>query len=105
VLYSHPELIFKQSDQDSDQATDQDSDQATDQELKVLEFCKKPYSRKEVLESLDMSNHQYNYQRHIEPLLERNWLELTVPDKPKSPNQKYKTTKKGRMVLQGSKNS
>lgn len=105
VLYSHPELIFNQSDQDSDQATDQDSDQATDQELKVLEFCKKPYSRKEVLESLDMSNHQYNYQRHIEPLLERNWLELTVPDKPKSPNQKYKTTKKGRMILQDSKDS
>ncbi|HKK44203.1 MAG TPA: ATP-binding protein, partial [Balneolaceae bacterium] len=105
VLYSHPELILGQSDQDSDQATDQDGDQATDQELKVLELCRQPHSRKEILEELGLSNHQYNYQRHIEPLLERNWLELTVPDKPKSPNQKYKTTKKGLNALQSSKNS
>jgi len=109
VLYSHPELILgaddQDSDQDHDQGSDQDDDQATDQALKVLELCKQPYSRKDILERIGFSNHFDNYKRHIEPLLEKQWLEMTIPDKPTSKNQKYKTTKKGLKILQGSKNS
>lgn len=105
VLYSHPELILGQDDQDSDQDSDQDDDQATDQELQVLEFCKQPHSRKEILEYLDLSNHFDNYVRYIEPLLEKEWLEMTIPEKPTSGKQKYKSTKKGLKTLKGSKNS
>ena len=94
VLYSHPELMLD--------VDDQGSDQAADQGLRVLELCKQPHSRKEILEVLGVSNHSTNYKRFIEPLLEKEWLEMTIPDKPTSGNQKYQTTPKGQRILQNS---
>ena len=102
VLYSHPELILDMDDQDSDQDHDQDSDQDAEQKLRVLELCKQPHSRKDILESIGFSNHFDNYKRYIEPMLEKQWLEMTIPDKPTSKNQKYKTTKKGLKIFQAS---
>ena len=36
----------------------------------------------------------------IEPLLQHDYRELTVPDKPTSPKQQYRTTKKGLLFLE-----
>jgi hypothetical protein len=33
------------------------------------------------------------------PLVELNWIAMTIPDKSTSPNQKYLTTLKGQLVL------
>jgi len=37
----------------------------------------------------------------LRPLLTAGWIEMTVPDKPTSRNQRYRTTAAGRDVLAG----
>ncbi len=37
----------------------------------------------------------------LRPLLEAGWIEMTIPDKPTSRHQRYRTTASGREVLAG----
>lgn len=69
-------------------ATDQAIDQA------ILEFCKEPKTTKEIMDFVGMKHKTYFRQNVLSPLFEQGLLELTIPDKPKSPNQKYKTSVK-----------
>ena len=66
---------------------------------KILAFSLLPKSRKEIMDLLGLSTHTDNYERHIAPLLEKGLLAMTLPDKPKSKNQKYITTEKGKKYL------
>lgn len=40
-----------------------------------------------------------NYKAFIEPLVNNGFIELTIPEKPKSPNQKFVITEKGKYLL------
>ena len=40
-----------------------------------------------------------DFSRRLEKLLDLGWLQRTVPDKPRSPLQKYRLTDAGRAVL------
>ena len=35
----------------------------------------------------------------LKPLMEAGWLEMTIPDKPRSSKQKYRVTAKGQELL------
>lgn len=65
----------------------------------VLNITQTPASRSEILEKLNLSLSNKNSDEYIKPLIEIGWLEMTIPDKPTSPNQRYRTTLKGKLFL------
>ena len=62
--------------------------------LKILKNCKNENSANELMEILNRTNKSKFKNTIINPLVENGFLELTNPDKPKSPTQKYRLTSK-----------
>ena len=62
--------------------------------LKILKNCKNESSAIELMKILNRSNKSKFKNVIINPLVENGFLELTNPDKPKSPTQKYRLTSK-----------
>lgn len=69
-------------------------------EILVLEIANLPNDRQTILSRLGVTNHRKNYERYMLPLIELDWLAMTIPGKPTSPKQQYLTTLKGRLVLE-----
>lgn len=57
-------------------------------ETKVLNYCKTPRTRGEIINFLDKSRY-YVMSQIVIPLVESSKLKMTIPNKPKSPKQKY----------------
>ena len=95
------EEILKTS-QISSQISSQVSSQVGSQVKKILHYCQVPRSKQEILTHIGLKPLNKNYVRHIQPLLKQHLLEMTVPDKPKSRLQRYRTSKEGLVFLNGS---
>jgi chromosome segregation and condensation protein ScpB len=85
---------------EEDKAGNKDSgakipEKLTDTEYKVLIACKTPCTIKELNEITDIKSRSYLREKIIVPLIESGLLKKTIPDKSKSPDQKYVTTKEG----------
>lgn len=59
------------------------------EDIDLIRFCKSPKSRKEIAEYLDIKTISFVTKEYIQPLVDTGKLKLTIPDKPKSKNQKY----------------
>jgi len=57
----------------------------------LLEFCRTPRTRSEIIEYLDIASGQYALRRYLDPLVESGAIQLMLPDKPRSPKQQYVT--------------
>ena len=62
--------------------------------LKILKSCQNESSSIELMEILNRTNKSKFKNSIINPLIENGFFELTNPDKPKSPTQKYRLTNK-----------
>ena len=60
--------------------------------LKILKNCKNESSANELMEILKRTNKSKFKNAIINPLVENGFFELTNPDTPKSPTQKYRLT-------------
>jgi ATP-dependent DNA helicase RecG len=70
------------------------------QSKNILIYCSEtPRSRTEIFEYLKMSNETRNFTRHVIPLLDSDLLKMTLPDKPRSMNQRYTITDLGKKLL------
>jgi ATP-dependent DNA helicase RecG len=70
-----------------------------DEQVTILKFCSTPRRKQEILAQLGLRPVYLNFKRHIQPMVEQGFLEMTIPDKPRSSKQRYRTTDLGRKVL------
>lgn len=68
--------------------------QEKSEETTLLEYCREPRNRKEIAQFLGLKTASYAMDRYIRPLLDEGKLEMTMPEKPRSTHQKYKTVQK-----------
>lgn len=55
----------------------------------VLAFCEQPKSLTEIMAHLGLKHRNNTKSRYVDPLIENGFLEMTIPEKPNSRNQKY----------------
>ncbi len=60
----------------------------------LLTYCSIPRTREEMMGFLQLNDRKSFKKTYIEPLLASGRLSMTVPDKPRSPLQKYVATGK-----------
>lgn len=65
---------------------------------KILHFCHKPKKRKDILKEIGLVNNVKNYDTYVAPLVQMGWVRMTIPDKPTSPKQQYRTALKGSII-------
>lgn len=76
------------------------TEQATEQELKLIMTLKeKTMTLQELMAAMDLKHRPSFLYTYLQPSLEAGYIEMTEPDKPKSPNQKYRLTAKGLEAL------
>lgn len=78
--------------QDNKQDTQQD-DKQDDPRKALIGFCSVPRSRQEMMDFLGLKDRPNFTQHYLKPMLEAGLLNMTVPDKPSSKNQKYVSAK------------
>ena len=61
---------------------------------KILVFCTIPHSKAEIAKHCEYKNTKNFTQKYLRPLLEKGLLQMTIPEKPQSRNQKYVTVQK-----------
>lgn len=77
------------SGQVSDQVGDQVDNDDTDLIDLLLDYCKTPKSLREIMEKFGFKQRINFKSKYINPLIEKDKLALTIPDKPNSSRQKY----------------
>ena len=67
----------------------------TPQVLKLILIIRGEMTRQDLQNSLKLSDRMNFIKTYLQPALESGLIELTIPDKPKSRNQRYRLTKLG----------
>jgi ATP-dependent DNA helicase RecG len=107
LVFSSLNDVIAFVDRADDQADDRANDQARrilddaihDKVMPLLNILDHPLKRAEIFARLGLRNHSDTRKRYIDPLLHFGWIEMTIPESPTHPNQKYKITAAGNKIL------
>ena len=80
--------------------TPQATPQATPQVHRLLKYIIKEMTRSELMEVIELKDRKYFAKNYLQPALKKGFIEMTIPDKSTSPDQKYRLTKKGKILLE-----
>jgi ATP-dependent DNA helicase RecG len=60
-------------------------------------------SNAEIRKRLGLKDRKHLQERYIDPALAEDYIELTIPDKPRSRLQKYRITERGKSLIEAVK--
>ena len=60
-------------------------------------------TRKEICDTLKLKNWSYAKKRYVDPFVKKGWIKMTMPEKPRSPKQRFLITPDGRACVEASK--
>ena len=92
-------LYLEAHDESHDEAHEKLQGDMTETERQILNYCVEPKSTPELLKLLGYSTRTGNYKSALSSLLAGGYLEMTIPGSPRSRNQKYKSTLKGKLLV------
>lgn len=79
----------------TDQVTDQVADQVNELIKRLIVVFSGEMSRPEIMEALDLRHNPNFRDNYLRPAMEEGYVEMTDPESPNSPRQKYRLTAKG----------
>jgi ribosomal protein S8 len=79
------------------QTTDQVTDQVNELIKRLILITVQAYSRQELMNILQLKHNPNFRDNYLNPVMVAGFIEMTIPDKPNSTNQKYRLTKKGQL--------
>jgi len=77
------------------QATGQATGQVDESIKRVVIVIYGEVKRNEIQEALELRHRETFLNNYLNPAMEQGYIEQTIPDKPTSPNQRYRLTEKG----------
>ena len=87
ILYNGEQVVQVESPA----AHEQKNTPSVPDEKGLLEFCRTPRSRAEIVAYLNLASAQYALHRYLTPLLDAGAIKMTMPDHPRSHKQQYVT--------------
>ncbi len=95
-------IVIKVPESGTDKGiTGQAPQQVTQQVMKLLVACNGEQSRADLMQAVEIKDRVSFARNYLDPAIEADLIEMTQPDSPQSPTQKYRLTEKGRQRLKG----
>ena len=92
-------IIYRKSTPEvTPQVTPQDTPQVTPQVGQLIKAIDGTQSREELQEKLDLKDREHFRKSYLNEALLLELIEMSIPDKPNSRNQKYRLTPKGKAL-------
>ena len=77
-----------------------ETQQVTQQVRRLLKAVTGEMTRAELMEAVELKDRVSFSRNYLEPALTATLLEMTQPESPNSPTQKYRLTEKGRQIAE-----
>ena len=68
--------------------------------MRLLSVMSGEMTRKEIRDALSLKSGSHVKKQYLDPCQEKGWIEMTMPEKPRSPKQRFRITPVGRACVE-----
>ncbi len=72
-------------------------------EVRLMRVLNGEMNRQSLQDAMSLKDDEHFRKTYLLPALEAQFIEMTIPDKPRSSKQKYRLTEKGKQILEREK--
>lgn len=100
VIFPRPNV---QSEKEIIAITPEDTPEVTPEVHEMLSVLDGEMTRRDIMRALQLSDEKHFREHYQQAAVRLGLMEMTIPDKPRSPNQRYRLTGKGKQLLRRGK--